>query len=326
MCGMHSETGKRSAPPVAGGTRAGWADVPDVVHEWVAEALGSPVVSASTQAGGFSPGVAVRLVCADGRRAFVKAVSPDQNPDSPEFHRRESKVTGALPVHPSLPRQLASYDDGYWVAMLYEDIVGWQPVLPWRKDELDLVLGTLHELSTVLDPCPVPDPIDVATSMTEMGGLWRELAAWRPDDLDPWLARHLDRLVELASEPFPTGSVLVHLDLRADNLLITESGDVVLIDWAQGGTGPPWLDLVLLLLEVEAHGGHDVERIIADHPLTRSVDPAQLTQAVLAASGMFEFQHRRPAPPGLPTLREFQRAYALASTGWLRRRLDGVWS
>lgn len=319
---MSTETGDSLAPPVATGTRAEWADASAAVHAWVAEALGAPVVSARTQQGGFSPGVAARLVCADGSRAFVKAVSTDQNPHSPTMHRNEARITGALPVHRSLPRQLASYDDGHWVAMLFEDIDGRSPALPWRPDELGRVLDTLHELTDVLDPCPVPDPTDLSTELTEMVQLWQELASSPPDDLDPWLAQNMDRILDLASKPTPTGSTLVHFDLRADNLLLTEGGDVVLIDWANGGAGPPWLDLTLLMLEVGLHGGHDVERIIADHPLTRSVDPTQLTQAILAAGGMFEQRCRQPAPPGLPTLRSFQRAYARTSTGWLRRRIE----
>lgn len=321
---MPTEAGGRLVPPVAAGARTEWSALPGAVRDWIGGTLGSPVVSARTQSGGFSPGVAARLTCADGGRAFVKAVSTDQNPKSPDLYRREAAVTGALPAHPSLPTLLASYDDGHWVALLFADIAGRQPALPWRRDELGLVLDTLGELSAVLDPCPVPDALDLTASLAQMRDMWRALAASPPDDLDPWLARHLDHVVRLADEPLPTGRSLVHMDLRADNLLITDRGHVVLVDWAQAGAGPAWLDPVLFLLEVEAHGGHDVDRVVADHPLTRAVDPALVTQAVLAVGAMFEHQSRQPAPPGLPTLRPFQRAYAGATTRWLRRRLDGT--
>ena len=36
-----------------------------------------------------SPGCATRLVCADGTRAFVKAVGAELNPNTPELFRRE---------------------------------------------------------------------------------------------------------------------------------------------------------------------------------------------------------------------------------------------
>ncbi|GCB50951.1 hypothetical protein SNL152K_8298 [Streptomyces sp. NL15-2K] len=67
-----------SAPP-ATGTRIPWAHLPEPVRDAVADVLGGPVVHAVTQPGGFSPGAATRVRTADGRRAFVKAVSGDAN-------------------------------------------------------------------------------------------------------------------------------------------------------------------------------------------------------------------------------------------------------
>lgn len=150
---------------------------------------------------------------------------------------------------------------------------------------------------------------------------WRELAADPPADLDPWLRRHLDRLAERAAHPIADGTALLHVDLRCDNLLLGYDGSVHIVDWANAHVGPAWVDPALLLLEVEAHGGHDVDRILAEHPLTRDVDPEQVTQLVLAAAALFEAKFREPAPPGLPTIRAFQRAYARSTTAWLRRRL-----
>src|SRR5690606_23624286 len=61
---MSRETRAQVTPPAAAGSRADWAEVPEALKEWVRETLGSPVASAHSQAGGFSPGVAARLVCA----------------------------------------------------------------------------------------------------------------------------------------------------------------------------------------------------------------------------------------------------------------------
>jgi len=44
---------------------------------------GAPVVEATTAPGGFSPGLAARIVCGDGRRWFVKAASGQVNPRYP---------------------------------------------------------------------------------------------------------------------------------------------------------------------------------------------------------------------------------------------------
>ncbi|WP_149814702.1 hypothetical protein [Serinicoccus marinus] len=78
------------------GVRLGWADLPERVHDWAEQVLGARVVRAESQPTGFSPGSADRVETADGRRAFVKAVSSEQNPDSPGLHRREVAVLRSL--------------------------------------------------------------------------------------------------------------------------------------------------------------------------------------------------------------------------------------
>src|SRR3954466_6975004 len=122
--------------PVAEGVRLPYDGLSAGVRGWVDDRLGSRVVSAETQVGGFSPGVAARLICADGTRAFVKAVSAEANPRSPDMHRREARITAALPAAAPAPRLLASYDDDTWVALLLEDVGGAHPQLPWQDAEL----------------------------------------------------------------------------------------------------------------------------------------------------------------------------------------------
>ncbi|HMC71500.1 MAG TPA: hypothetical protein VKJ07_20250, partial [Mycobacteriales bacterium] len=126
--------------PAAAGVRVAYDALPPTVRGWVDDALGSPVTQARTQHGGFSPGVAARLECVDGTRAFVKAVSADTNPHSPTLHRREIEVLQLLPAHLPVPRLLAAYDEPPWVALLIEDVDGQQPRLPWDDSELDRVL------------------------------------------------------------------------------------------------------------------------------------------------------------------------------------------
>ncbi|MGH2812582.1 MAG: hypothetical protein ACRDI1_07710 [Actinomycetota bacterium] len=86
------------------------------------------VVEHSTQPAGFSPGVAARLLFADGQRLFVKALSSDPNPHSAELHRREAEVAEALPPEVPAPRLVWSYDDGDWVMLLFEDVEGRHPL------------------------------------------------------------------------------------------------------------------------------------------------------------------------------------------------------
>src|SRR2546423_15376604 len=136
----------------ATGVRIGWADLPARVRAAIEDLLGGTVETATSQPGGFSPGTADRVVTTGGRRAFVKAVSPLQNADSPGLHRREALVTAALPDTGPAPRLLGTYDDGTWVALVLEDIDARHPATPWTADELSRVLRTLAALASALTP------------------------------------------------------------------------------------------------------------------------------------------------------------------------------
>ncbi|MFI6949607.1 phosphotransferase family protein [Streptomyces sp. NPDC050422] len=316
-----------TAPP-ATGVRHHWADLPDTVRNAVQDILGAPVVEARSQSGGFSPGVAARVRLADGSRAFVKAVSAEVNPDSPDQHRAEARNTAALPPHAPVPKLLGSYDDGTCVALVLEDIEGRQPRVPWDPAELDRVLAAVGDLSRTLTPAPVDAP-PAAVGKTTMFTGWRTLhAAGDTARLDPWAARRMGALAELESgwEGPASGDSLVHGDLRADNILLTEDR-VVFVDWPHALRAAPWFELVTMLPCIAAQGGPDPEAVFTAHPLGRDADPAGVTAVLAALAGYFVANSLRPDPPGLPTLRAFQAAQGAAAVDWLRRRpgqgLDG---
>jgi hypothetical protein len=109
----------------------------------------------------------------DSRRVFLKAASPDPNPLTPEAHRREARITAALPEEAPVPRLLWSHDEGEggWVVLLFEDVEGRNPAVPWRAEELDETLDALAALSELLTPSPLP-PDAVAGA----AGDWGEVA------------------------------------------------------------------------------------------------------------------------------------------------------
>ena len=129
------------------GFGSGWSDVPAHVQSALEAILGAPVVEAVSQPGGFSPGTADRVVLADGRRAFVKAVGRELNPDTPGIHRLEIAVMRTLPPSVPAPRLLGAYDDGDWVALALTDVDGRHPAAPWNPEELDRVLAAMTDLS-----------------------------------------------------------------------------------------------------------------------------------------------------------------------------------
>lgn len=287
--------------------------------------LGGKVVSAASSPGGFSPGVAALLQTSDGRRVFAKAVGPEPNPDSPAVHRREAEIVTALPPGVPVPGLLWSYDEGEdgWVVLIFEAVEGRSPSVPWRPEELAKVLDALAALSERLTPSPLaPETAGGAEGWSVVaGGHWRRLGQERPAHLDGWSARNLDGLVEL-EERAPAavaGDALLHLDLRADNLLLTADG-VLVVDWPHARVGAPWVDLAFFAPSVVMQGGPRPEELFRRYPPARDADDEAITAGVAAIAGFFTGEGSRPAPPGLPTLRAFQAAQGEAARTWLARR------
>jgi serine/threonine protein kinase len=310
------------APPAVG-LRLGWSDLPADVQREIEAVLGGRVVAAESQAGGFSPGTADRVRTQTGGRAFVKAVSPDQNPDSPDLLRREADYLDALARSPRVPRPIGRYDDGHWIALAMEEIDGECPPVPWSDEHVDAAMDTLAALAADLTPSPISELDPVAEGLASIFGGWQRLRDQPHPGLDPWIAARLDELIEVSGSSLHrlVGDTVVHCDIRADNLLVRPDGSMVVVDWPWALTGPDWLDRFLLLINIDLYGGHDPEDLIARY--LPSVDPSLITGCLAGMCAFFTDAGRQPSVPGLPTLRGFQQAQADSTTAWLRRRMDG---
>ncbi|MEN3305890.1 MAG: hypothetical protein V7603_2092 [Micromonosporaceae bacterium] len=311
-----------NAPPAVGRNRLLWTQLPEHLREAVAAAAGAEVVAAASQPGGFSPGLASVLRLAGGGSVFVKAVSRARNADSVRMHRQETRVLAALPATVPAPRLLWSYDDGEWVALMTEALDGANPAQPWRAHELDAFLTTAGRLVDVLTPSPIPARPIEEYCRDDLNG-WRSLAA-DPDlagRLDPWAWRHLERLavVEARWPAAAAGTSLLHGDLRADNVILTGAGAVV-VDWPSVCVGAGWVDLLLAVPSLVMQGAGDPGRLWRDYPPARVADPDAVTTMLVAAAGYFTHRSLLPAGPEFPTLRAFQRAQGEAALAWLRQR------
>lgn len=301
--------------------RAQWHEIPEHVRAGIEQLLGSPVRTAVNQIGGMSPGFAARIRCADGSRAFVKAVGSALNPDSPDIYRREGRTAAALPRTAPVPALRGRYDDGDWVALVFDEIDGRMPELPWRRAEVIRVADALAELSASLTPCPIMDVAGASTELESTFGGYARMAADPPSDLDPWERRHLDALAELSKRTLAhlDGDTLVHFDIRADNVLLGSDQRVYFVDWPWAFRGAAWLDTVLFLIN-PALDGHDPEGFLPRSGVLAYVDAWRVTGLLAGIAGFFSEGCRQPDPPGLPTLRAFQRAQLDVVLAWLQRR------
>jgi hypothetical protein len=305
-----------------GGSRIGWSDVPGRVRRAITAQLGAEVVSEASQPGGFSPGLAARLLLADGRRIFVKAVGVERNADAVAMTRREGQILGALPTDLPIAPLLGSYDDGDWVALLIADVEGRQPTLPWREEELAKVLDALRVLTEALSPSPIDVPA-VEQVHPALFGQWQAMTGRSAefDRLPRWAADNVEELAELEADAIAAakGETLLHADLRADNMLLTEHG-IVVVDWPHACRGAGWVDLLFMLPSVDIQGGPDPEAVW-QRAIGGAAEPDRVNAVLATATGYFLVGALAPAPPNLPRLRSFQRAQGAAALAWLRSQL-----
>jgi len=312
-------------PPPDRGVRLEWADMPERIRSAIERWLGGAVVGAVTQPTGFTPGVAARLTVNDGRRFFVKAAGPEPNTATPKAHRREINVVTALPRAAPVPQLLWSHDegDGGWVVLAFEDVDGYHPMQPWRIDELDRVVASMEELSTLLTPSPLPAAV-AGRARDSFSRGWRQLLDERPscvEYLDGWSRRHIRTLaaIEETVGPALEGDTLLNHDIRADNILLTPDR-VWFVDWPHAFVGPPWLDAVGFAPSVTMQGGPRPEAVISRHSACRNADNDAITAAVVALAGFFTHRAVQPPPPGLPTVRAFQDAQGAIAREWIVQR------
>jgi hypothetical protein len=101
-----------------------WHELPTEIRREVENHFGSPVVDAETQPGGFSPGVAAKILTRRGDRAFIKSASSLISQPSSDANRREIRHAMALRGNPRIPKLLHSFEKESWVTLIYEIVEG----------------------------------------------------------------------------------------------------------------------------------------------------------------------------------------------------------
>lgn len=238
--------------PTFWSTRRDLSEAPAALRAWLAAALGDEPASWTTAIDGFSPGIAARLVTADGRRAFVKAVDGSSNPDTPDLFRTEANALCILGADPATRRLIApmldSYDDDGWVALLLTDVDGTTPAQPFRAADVEVIGAGLTELAAALGQLRTDAELP-SMGVSSLPDSWAALAE-EPALLDPWTRQQVPLLVDLAehSRQALQGTSLLHFDVRSDNILLTGAGDdrrAVFVDWAWLRYSAGWLDAFL---------------------------------------------------------------------------------
>ncbi len=294
--------------PRAVGVRLPYDAVPGTVRSWVEQTLGAPVVAVAEQVGGMSPGCATRVSCADGTRAFVKAVGASPNPDTPSLFRREVGVLTHIGADPLWARMLASYDDGDWVALLIEDVEGRHPDFS-DAAELGAVLVGTERLSGVLQGLDVPPSVQLV-DIGERFCIWADtlaslaeapdttpVPAWLRTDPHGWA----DVLREHAARAMPH---VAHWDIRVDNLLRRPDGSIVFVDWGMAARGPAWADPLLARLERVDEAWFDAS--LASSPALVEAGDDAVTAFLAGVGAHLAVRSVVAVDVNLPTLNDFR--------------------
>lgn len=300
--------------------------LPQGVRDRVSEALGGTVRAFALVEGGFTVGAVVGVASDDGgNRMFVKAV-PQDHPAAGDY-RVEARVTATLPSGVATPAlRLVSATDG-WVVLGYEHVSGRVAHEPWLDDQLDAALTMLQASSHLLTPAPQVDVPSVVDRMDGRCETWQRLAkhgecgSIQLDSLSTWTQSNLARLAQLergwASRVI--GETLLHFDLRHDNCLVGEDGRMWFADWGRACLGPPWVDLVCLLL-LSNLGGRDPESLFASHELGATADAEAVDGLLVALASYWTHAAALPPPPGAVHLRRRQEESRKTTMRWLRYR------
>ncbi len=329
-----SRTGVEEKPP--------WSAVPVELKALIGEVLGSPVVRGTRVWGSYGPGPSFRLLLADGRRAFTKALWKDSNEFQVAAFHTELRIYSEMAdiISHWAPEQYGTVQHGDWHALLLED-VGPMSAPPWSRSKVRAVTAGLAELHRATAGASMPDWLPRLATMD-----LTHIQLWQPsvgrDDLErvanlspqpgealEWLMTHVPALVEAAVllPESDTPHSLLHVDVRSDNLRL-QRGRLRLFDWPFASVGPHEFDAVAFAQTVEAEGGPGCENVIRWYGENNEVRPEIVTRSVASVSGLFAKLAPQPDIPALPRLRPWQRVQLRVTLRWAAARLglpDPAW-
>ncbi|MBK6015167.1 phosphotransferase [Streptomyces sp. MBT53] len=264
--------------------RIEWHDLPAPTRAAVERHTG-PVEQAETA----PHGVMSRLACTirtRAGRAFVKGTAHD-DPQA-WVYRHEAQVTGNAP---RAPRVLWEIDAGGWVLYGYEYVEGRYPDLTPGSDDLAPLVRTL----IVVSKTPWPETLHKKPLHTR----WAEFL---PKDIPTGLQ----------------GRGLAHTDMSPHNMLLSDAGELVLLDWALACPAPAWADTALTIprLISAGHKPEYAETIARQVPAYFEAEPATVTTFARTVYIAWEnWERTRPMP--------HRAALTAAAQAWATHREKG---
>jgi Ser/Thr protein kinase RdoA (MazF antagonist) len=163
---------------------------------------------------------------------------------------------------------------------------GWPVWSPSVLRSLGALLRNLHSLLRVPPAASAPAPhdlvwirrvdgLEVPFEATLTGLLRRPDVPYREEFAEQLSRLHALRTAALAR---PAEPVVCHTDVGGDNILLTPSGELVLLDWDEAVLGPPENDFILLARD-EPPGSRVLDTVLDGYGA--ALDPVRLAYCQL---------------------------------------------
>ena len=245
--------------------RIGWQDLPAETRAAVEHHTG-PVHDAETAPHGVMSRLASTVDARTGR-VFVKGTREDDV--QAWVYRHEAEVTRSAP---HAPRVLWDVRAGGWQLYGYEYVEGRYPDLSPGSADLAAFALTL----TAVSHRPWPETLPKKPLHTR----WAEFL---PKDVPSKLQ----------------GRALAHTDMSPHNMLVGDTGELLLLDWALACPAPAWADAALAIprLIAAGHTPEQAETFAQEIPAYRAAEPDALTLfARTVYTAWADWERTRPMP------------------------------
>jgi hypothetical protein len=280
------------------------------IEQRVSEVLGAALVSLRRiETRGYAAALHALAELDDGRTVFVKAGAEEITSG---FLRDEIRVYRAVEAQ-FMPVFLGA-DVRDPPILVLEDLSDCFSAPPWTDARVAAVLAVLEQLRSTAPP---PEIGSAERYRVMWAGGWEEVAA----DPEPflalglcsrrWLSEALPTLSAAAKAAPLGGDVLVHTDIRSDNLAFVD-GAAKLADWNWAAAGHPNLDLACWLPSLHAEGG----------PSPESLLPEGGAELAALLAGVWAARAGLPPPPTAPHVRTVQIAQLRVALPWAARQLE----
>lgn len=235
--------------------------------------------------GGMS-GSQVLGAATDGHVPVVVKVTALELPEEACRARRELEVYTDLSQRLPLPapRLVAAHSTDAWIAIALERHRPAPPASQWTMErwiDLATTLGELHGIGVRALRLPPPVDAGIPRSTEELSRFARKL--WDgPGDADR-IGAVLDagdRLHEVVADG---PASFVHSDCHLGNIVLTDDGKPLLVDWQSAHVGPSAVDVAFALTRAAA-GSASIPRtpVIDAYSTAAGIDPATVHRTVTA--------------------------------------------